>query len=709
MVAPTVNDRRIGGGRMNTGHLGAARPALSTAAHMAAVMSAAAVGLAIVLTFSTPVEHRVLEMGPTPVVGLLAAAVGSFILVKRPRNPVAWLLLVSGVASAAYSLATAATALGLLSDPEARWLPWAAWISSAAWMPGAVLGLVILPQLFPFGTLLPGRVWRVWWFVSLVLATALFIPVALSPASPTFPELANPWLGGGGLGGGEAAMSVKEVAEAWGQVFTVFFAVMSVGSVVNIVLRFKGAPARERNQTCMVFAAWLLLIVASSVAAPWFGGLAAALYLGALLVAVARYRLYEIDHLLSRGAAGLVVLVVLGAAYALTAAGVGALLHDLAGSWAAGFAATAVVVVLLDPVRRLALGWVNKIFARGRPSAAALARRISFYAAGAPSPRAALERTVAELRQSLHMPGLDLLADVESASGQGATRCTSSQLAPSNQPSRTGSALALHWNGAQVGVVVAVPRRGEHRVHSADLRLLCALEPTLAVVVHDLAVTAALEDSRRAEVTAREEERRRIRRDLHDGLGPLLAGTAMTLRAVSGSGHDPDVARDLLSQAQTDLSQAVGDIRVLVDGLRPPSLDDLGLVAAIQALLPEAALNLSVATQGNCAALPAAVEVAALRIVAEALTNTARHSGATTAAVGLDASDTRLRITVVDNGTWVAPSSVRAGIGLDSMRQRARELGGRATISPGAGLVPGAGTRVRAWLPLTPTPGLEQP
>ena len=705
MVATSANDGRIGGGWMNASHTGAARTALSTAAHMAAVLSAAAVGLALVLTLSTPAEHRALEMGPTPVVGLLAAAVGALILAQRPRNPIAWLLLISGVTSAAYSLATAATALGLLSGPHAPWLPWTAWVSTAGWVPGTVLGLVILPQLFPFGALLPGRFWRVWWVLSLGLAAAVTVPVALSPAAPTFPELANPWLAGGGSGG--AVDSVAALAQTWGQVLTVFFAIMSIGSVVNIVLRFKRSTAKERNQTFLVFATWLLLIVASSVAPSWVGAIAAMLYLGALLVAVARYRLYEIDQLVSRGAAGLVIIVLLGAAYALTAAGIGAMLHNLAGSWSAGFAATAVVVVLLDPVRRLALGWINTIFARGRPSAAVLARRISAIAAESASPREALEHTETVLRQSLHMPGLGLVAGPNVAGGVAGTGVAG----PPSPAANSTHILPLRWNGAQAGAVVAVPRSREPRVHSADLRLLVALEPTLAVIVHDLAVTADLEHSRRAELTAREEERRRIRRDLHDGLGPLLAGTAMTLQAVSGSGRDLESAKELLAQAQADLSQAVSDIRVLVDGLRPSSLDDLGLVATIQSLLPESAVAVSVTTHGNCAALPAAVEVAALRIVAEALTNVARHSGATTAVVELHGSEKRLRVTVTDSGRWVPPSSARAGVGLDSMRQRARELGGRATITcgEGAGTGTGAGTRVRAWLPLTPTLRLEQP
>ena len=472
---------------------------------------------------------------------------------------------------------------------------------------------------------------------------------------------------------------------------------MSAGSAVNIVLRFKRSAAAERRKTSLVFGAWLLLIVASSVAVPWLGAAAAVLYLAALLWSVARYRLYEIDRLISRGTAGLLCLVVLGAAYVLTVWGLGLLLHNQEDSWAAGFAATAVVVILLDPVRRLALRWVNRIFSRGRPGPSALGSTISTIAAQASTPRAALEQSVAMLRGALHMPGLEVLAGPEdSASGM-----------PDGIP--------LRWNGTAIGALVVAPRRGRTRVSSADSNLLTALEPTLALLVHDLVLTRDLEASRGDLLGAREEERRRIRRDLHDGLGPLLAGTAMTLQAAAGNARPaasggnavahPFVALDLLAQARTDLAQAVSDIRVLVDGLRPPILDDRGLVAAIEAALPESALAVTVATTGNCRNLPAAVEVAALRIAAEALTNVAKHAGATAATVELHASETWLSVTVVDNGTWMPPSSARSGVGLGSMRQRAQELGGHTRITANGG----PGTRVRAWLPLTPPSQADAP
>lgn len=663
-----------------------------TGAHAAAVLSAAATILAVVLTLSTPHANRALEAGPTPVVGLLAAGVGALIVARAARNPVARLLIASGIASAIYSLAAAATALGLLSSPGAPWLPWGGWLSTIGWVPGAMLGLALLPQLFPAGELLPGRFWRAWWWGSLGLAAALLVSLAFTPAAPLFPQLANPLLGNGN-GNGLHSETVDAFAAPWGAVLTVLFAVLSVGSVVNIVQRFRRSMPVERRKTALVLAAWLVLILASALGNGWLGAGAAALYLLSILVSVARYGLYDVDVLVSRGASGAVVLAVLGAGYVATAAAVGMLLGgpglpvgpDTAGaSWIAGLAGTAVVLILLEPVRRVATRWVNRVFARGRPDAAVLAEQVSAAARLAGTPRAAVEATTVLLRERLHMPGLRLVA----AEGR------------LDDESGEGGRLPLSWNGRMVGAVEVAPRRGSARVDLRDVDVVARLEPILALVARDFLLTRDLERSRRAVVTAREEERRRIRRDLHDGLGPLLSGAAMTMQAAqctlaADGPAQPSVAH-MLGQAAADLGQAVADIRSLVDGLRPASLDDLGLVAAIHATLPDSTLRVSVKTHGAVEDLPAAVEVAALRIVQEALTNVVRHARASAATVVLAHEKSELRITVDDDGTWVPPSSGHRGVGLASVRERARELGGSADAGPRQG----PGTRVRVRLPL---------
>jgi signal transduction histidine kinase len=221
------------------------------------------------------------------------------------------------------------------------------------------------------------------------------------------------------------------------------------------------------------------------------------------------------------------------------------------------------------------------------------------------------------------------------------------------------------------------------------------------------AVTAnrELQVSRQRLVAAREEERRRLRRDLHDGLGPSLASLAMRLEAASDLiDDDPAQASNLVSRLSDQAREGIGEVRRLVDGLRPPALDQLGLVSALRHRAAEhgsagAGVPWSVEADDDIEPLPAAVEVAAYRIVVEAVTNVQRHSGADRCVVRLAREGGDLCIEVCDTGSGLAPDR-RPGVGLSSMRERAEELGG----SFEAGDRPGGGTVVQARLPLDQGP-----
>jgi signal transduction histidine kinase len=226
-----------------------------------------------------------------------------------------------------------------------------------------------------------------------------------------------------------------------------------------------------------------------------------------------------------------------------------------------------------------------------------------------------------------------------------------------------------------------------------------------AMAVRSARLAADLQQSREQLVLAREEDRRRIRRDLHDGLGPVLGGVAMRLDAAGNAlDRDPETTRRLVAQSRQDITDALADVRRLVHGLRPPALDDLGLLAALDQQAerlssPDLAVTV---TAEDVPPLSAAVEVAAYRIASEALTNTARHAGARRAAVRLVGGERALLVEVCDDGSGI-DTDVSAGVGLRSIRERAEELGGRTEIS----CPPVGGTRVRAWLPMTPGLGEE--
>jgi signal transduction histidine kinase len=222
-------------------------------------------------------------------------------------------------------------------------------------------------------------------------------------------------------------------------------------------------------------------------------------------------------------------------------------------------------------------------------------------------------------------------------------------------------------------------------------------------------LTQELRQSRVRLVTAREEERRRLRRDLHDGLGLVLASQGLKMAAASQLlQDDPAKAQQLLEELTARNETAVAEIRRLVYELRPAALDDIGLVGAVgdyASGLKGGAQNnprLQVGVQAPAAglpSLPAAVEVAAYRISTEALTNVARHARARHAEVSFDLKSTnhtrKLHLEIVDDGLGL-PENQRSGVGLISMRERAEEVGGNLLIESS----PGQGTRVVVDLPL---------
>ncbi|MDP8939641.1 MAG: sensor histidine kinase, partial [Actinomycetota bacterium] len=220
---------------------------------------------------------------------------------------------------------------------------------------------------------------------------------------------------------------------------------------------------------------------------------------------------------------------------------------------------------------------------------------------------------------------------------------------------------------------------------------------------------ADLQRSRERLVTTREEERRGLRRDLHDGVGPQLAALMLRLETARNRlAHDPET-RDLLADLSQRARNAVADIRRSVYALRPPALDELGLVSALRetaAQYGHSGLSISVDAPESLPLLPAAVEVAAYRIAQEAATNVARHAGARNCVVriSLDGEAEVMRLEVVDDGRGIRQGS-GVGVGLASMRERAEELGGTLAVE----VPPGGGTRVLAYLPCHITENTRYP
>jgi len=257
-----------------------------------------------------------------------------------------------------------------------------------------------------------------------------------------------------------------------------------------------------------------------------------------------------------------------------------------------------------------------------------------------------------------------------------------------------------------VGTLVAWPRSGEDAFDPRDLAVLAEIARQSGAAVHAEALTADLLYSRQRLVSAREEERRRLRRDLHDGLGPLLTGIGLNIDAARARAGHADVAGagadlgPLLGRAKEATTQAIADLRGIVNGLRPSSLDDLGLAGAIAAHIQRLTegTDVHISFEADLPPdLPAAVEVAMFRIAIEAINNVVRHSGARTCQVRLGAgTGGQLVVEVRDDGADTRPW--KAGVGMLAMRERSAEVGAALTAGPTA-----EGGRVHACFPLPAT------
>ena len=408
--------------------------------------------------------------------------------------------------------------------------------------------------------------------------------------------------------------------------------------------------------------------------------------------AVLRYRLWDVDLLINRTLVFAVLSATLLALYVLLVGALGASLP--ARGWA-GIIATGLVAALFEPLRQRLQRGVNRLLYGERDEPYAVLSRLGQRLEATLEAEAVVPAIVNTVREALRLPYVAL----ELTSGPEPTIA-----AASGQPAAQVLRLPLWYQGEVVGQLMLAPREPGESFTQAEQRLLADMARHAATAVHALRLTADLQRSRERLVTVLEEERRRLRRDLHDGLGPRLASQALKLEAARDAVIlRPQRAIELLEDMIGKTQSMIGELRQLVYGLRPPALDQLGLAGALREHALQSAANelhvTVVAPEQGLPPLPAAVEVAAYRIVQEALNNVLRHSAARACTIRLApaADGAALLLEVDDDGTGL-PSDTRLGVGLTSMRERAGELGGTCQIAAR----PEGGTRVSAWLPCTP-------
>jgi signal transduction histidine kinase len=563
--------------------------------------------------------------------------------------------------------------------------------------------LVYLLMVFPDGKLFPPR-WRLWIFLfaaAKVLGTILEV-MSARPSAPIFQvKLAsNPFF-------------VRALAEyqngltaTVGSVGPLILIGVMMG-VASLVLRYRSSSTRVQQQIkwllwwAVIFVLMMPLYYLILFGIPIGNAKITTLIpllmyfnLGGLLIAaigiaILRYRLFDIDLILNRTLVYGALIGIVVSAYVLIVGLISAQFRS-SQSPIIAILATGLVALLFNPLRQRLQRGVNHLMYGERDNPYAVLSRLGQRLEAAYAPELVLPTIVETVAQTLKLPYVAISLN-QNGEFKIAAEFGRSKLEPMTLP--------LIHQGESVGELILAPRAPGDHFTKPERQLLDDLARQIGVAAHAVCLTTDLQRSREQLVTAREEERRRLRRDLHDGLGPQLASLVQLLdTARMLVGRDPDAAVALLGDLKGQVKTTITDIRRLVYALRPPALDELGLVSAIAEHVVRFnqpnGLQVSIDAPDQLLLLPAAVEVAAYHIVLEAVANVARHACAQTCRIRLSL-EAGLIIEIIDDGDGL-PADFHAGVGLTSMRERAQELGGECCIEAS---VP-HGTRVWARLPL---------
>ena len=622
------------------------------------------------------------------------AVVGAVLAGLRPRYVGGWLLLATGVAFLLGQIAGQVALADLESgSAPAGGVGWALWVNSWIYQPALVLFFVLLPLTFPDGRL-PSSRWRPVAVAAVTLVVVLLVLGAFGmPTLNLGPrQFPNPYAL-------DALADLAPTGYLVAQLLTLAAGLVAVGS---LHVRWRAGGRRTRRQILWVVLALglvsggfavdaavaLLAPTAYPVVFPVLQMLPIVVPI-AIAIAVLKYQLFDIEVLVSRTIVYALLTAILLALYAAVSAAAG-LAWPGADDTLGRLLAAALVAVAFAPLRELLQRRIGRRLFGDRAEPYAALRRLSRELERPSTPDGMLAMLANSVAEALRSP----YAAVHPTWGGSPEYEEGHRGRP---PDGTGLVqLDLTHKGESVGRLV-VAQRGPEAFSAADLRLLSDLAMPIGAALHAIHLSNDLQRSREQLVLSVEEERRRLGRELHDSLGPSLAAIGMQVETAADLVHsDPDRAGRLLADLLDQTEHAVQETRTLAHNHRPPALDALGLVPAVEAHLSHLTfVHVDFAVPRPLPDLPAAVEVAAYRITLEALNNVVSHAEARNCDLTFTHDGDNLVVELDDDGRGSGDHHA-VGLGLGSMRERAEELGGSLTVLTGRS---GQGTLVRALLP----------
>jgi signal transduction histidine kinase len=635
-------------------------------------------------------------------VALVFSFFALLILQRHPQHTVGWLTMVVGFAASLQFLINGYIAFDrdvIIGNTDTA-MNIAILLDNIVWWPIEALPFTLIPLFFPDG-MLPSPRWRAVVMI-VVLGVLSGMLTGFHPGPVAF---GNTFYNPAGIKGSGPFL------EKLGVLSLVLMVIGGIGCFLGVCLRFRRSTGIERLQMkWLVYIATVLLIVqlplvVFSYMAPvqhWIHPLLNILspllifvFPVTCAIAIVRHRHWDIDLLINRTLvyAGLTAVIVL--LYSFVVVGVSTALQTRSLE-VSGLIAAGLIAVLFQPVRDRLQRGVNRMMYGERDDPAAVLTRLAHHLETADTPSAILPNLVQTIAHLLKIPYVAIAPPVA------AEQVAADQMEPVavwGKASNNVQTIPLTYQREDIGQLMVAPRGPHERFTRYEQELLATIAALTATTVRAVQLSDDVRRSRQRIVSAREDERRRLRRDLHDGLGPQLASQMLELEAVAQlMSSNPAKAQSLLASLKAQAEEVIVDLRGLVYGLRPPALDDLGLIGALRqsaSRYESGALRFTFETHESLPDLPAAVETALYRIALEAMTNVARHAQATRCTVRLHCTNAAAHLEVRDNGCGLPPQ-YQSGVGLQAIKERTTELNGEYTLES----LPDGGALVRAQLPL---------
>jgi signal transduction histidine kinase len=633
---------------------------------------------------------------------LVFALVGALLAWRAPANPVGWLLAAIGITFLTESLAFAYTALAA-TPHELRGGLTAAWLSQSLW-PLQLTLVVLLLTVFPTGR--PASIrWRRYAWAVVVAGAA--IAVAAGAAS---------WAERGALESMEPNPFPGLLGIAF-QLLAIFLVSAIAISAVGLVLRFRAATGLERQQLKLLAFAVLVLVggVISGLVFDLAGwgteALTVTLYSVGLLgipvaigVAVLRYRLYDVDVVISQTAAYTTLAVFITGVYVTVVVGLGSLLGAGAQSLALSIAATGLVAVAFEPVRRRTTGWANRlVYGRRTSPYQVLSGLVDRLAAAEPT-QGMLARMAKLMADGTGAAQATVwLADKGQLVAAGGWPAMPESMQAGSMNDLLGVVHPVVHDDQLVGALQVLKPRGEVTT-PAERRLLSDLAGSVGLVLDNQRLTttlaaraAELRASRRRLVQIQDLERRRLERDLHDGAQQHVVALKVQIRLAErlARSHAMDQVADILAEVAGDAEVAVEEIRALARGIYPPLLESDGLAAALRSQVARLSVPVELRMDG-IDRYPKDVESAVYFATLEAITNALKHAAPTRIVLALSEGDGHLVMEVADDGAGFDPSKLQEGTGLASIRDRIDALAGETHLTG----IPGGGATLTTRVPV---------